>query len=138
MITIPIANDKRVLEAVQEYHRVRRIYENTLAELDTEIKPYLEAVKDRVCQFGGYDQDGIKAYFEKRISYEYSVERVQRVIPEWANNLIVPTIDKKKIEALAKGGLINQDQLEQCREVVKEVEAFVCPLPKTGDKPLDK
>jgi len=127
MIISEIKNDERVRERINAWRGIQEIadhYVEKAAKAKAEVK---EVVKE----LGGYEKEGFKAYFEERESYDYDIMKLGELCPAWVLTAVTEkVINKPKLEALTKGGLVTEATLSECRVITKKVEAFVCPMPK--------
>ena len=88
------------------------------------------AVKLAVQRAGGY-QDlhlGYYALMQGRTSVTYDASKVRTEIPQFADAVIMETVDGAKIHGLAKGGLIDEAQLARIEVRTDLAPAFIMGL----------
>ena len=109
-----------LLEQTHEYQDV--------ADLTDQLRENYEQVKRLVEQMGSYQDvpQGWYAIAQRRISYQYIPDRVRATFPpDLASRVITESVDKIMVEKLVRGGLIEQEQAENCRSITKEETAFI-------------
>lgn len=135
MITSPITNSPIVAAALKDYYAAAGYYDKCLRDIE-KYQLTVEVTKAEVLRLvkehGGYQQDGMVAYTEDRVSYAARVELVRHNLPDkLAEAVIVEAVNEQVLAGLCKGGLITAEQYAACRVETKRVPAFVCPVPKT-------
>jgi hypothetical protein len=97
-------------EIISDTPEVKRLMKlrKELDDTDADIKKTVEKV-------GGYQDTntGDYALKQKRVSVSYDVAKTKQILVNFAQAVVEETVNAKKVEGLLKGGLIDQQAVDQ-------------------------
>ena len=134
---INLINPDPVRQLLSERHGIQA----GINELDALLKAYPEyeqlqakqaelteneqKLRQAIDLYGSYQDTVSGSYAVKQIrkTLSYITEKIRQVIPQYAE-AVIDGVNKTKMNGLIKGGLITQEQADQCSEI-KEDYAYI-------------
>ena len=133
---VKLCNPDQVKELLDRLHTLQAelIYQKdnippelkkAIEDSEQKIKDTTAAIKGAIEQFGSYQdvEAGVYGVYNRRITKEYHADPFKTKYPQFAEAVIVETVDAKKLQGLIKGGLVGEEELKE-RGVITESEAF--------------
>lgn len=134
---IALVNPPDVLKMLME----RQTVLNEISDLDSVMKAYPEyeqmtlrqqeiatleqKIRGAIDRFGSYQDtiNGVYGVKQIRRTVSFIAEKIRQVMPQYAE-AVIDGVNKTKMNGLLKGGLITQEQADQCSQT-KEDYAYI-------------